>query len=435
VNRERSLVAVLTAIQFTNVLDFVIMMPLGPQLMRVFGIGPSEFALLVSSYTFSAAASGFASAFLMDRFDRKRAVLGVYGGFAVATLACGFAPGYLALAAARVLAGVFGGVLGALVFTVIGDAVPYERRGRATGAVMSAFSIASVLGVPAGMALANAFDWHAPFRLLALVAALVWGGALAALPSMRGHLERAAAAPLPPGGDRRRAGPLGTLRRVFASSSHRRAFAFISVLMVAGFSVLPLLSPYMVQNVGLTERELPYIYLAGGIFTVVTSNLIGRLSDRLGKLRVFTAAALLSVVPILLVTNLPRLPLAPALAATTLFMVLVSARVVPAMAMITASAEPAQRGSFLSVNSAVQQFAAGAASFGAGLIVVEGAGGELRHYGVVGALAAAATVASVFVARRLRPTETDRPSAESAPAATPGALSAPGATAAPELVP
>jgi len=435
VNRERSLVAVLTAVQFTNVLDFVIMMPLGPQLMRVFGIGPSEFALLVSSYTFSAAASGFASAFLMDRFDRKRALLGVYGGFAVATLACGLAPGYLALAAARVLAGVFGGVLGALVFTVIGDAVPYERRGRATGAVMSAFSIASVLGVPAGMALANAFDWHAPFLLLALVAVLVWGGALVALPSMRGHLERAAAAPLPPGGDRRRSGPLGTLRRVFASSSHRRAFAFISVLMVAGFSVLPLLSPYMVQNVGLTERELPYIYLAGGIFTVVTSNLIGRLADRLGKLRVFTAAALLSVVPILLVTNLPRLPLAPALAATTLFMVLVSARVVPAMAMITASAEPAQRGSFLSVNSAVQQLAAGAASFGAGLNVVEGAGGELRHYGVVGALAAVATVASVFVARRLRPTETGRPSTASAPAAAPGALSAPGATAAPELVP
>ena len=432
--RERSLVAVLTAVQFTNVLDFVLMMPLGPQLMRSFGIGPRGFALLVSSYTFSAAASGFASAFLMDRFDRKRALLGVYAGFTFATLACGLAPGYLTLVAARVLAGLFGGVLGALVFAVIADAVPYARRGQATGAVMSAFSLASVLGIPAGMALANAFDWHAPFVALAGVGALVWGAALVMLPPLRAHLERAAASQ-PGTGDRRARGLLATLRRVFAAPGHRRAFAFISVLMLAGFTVVPFLSPYMVQNVGLTERELPYIYLAGGVCTVVTSNLIGRLADRRGKLGVFTAAALLSIVPILLVTNLPRLPLALALAATTLFMVLVSARLVPAMAMITASAEPGERGSFLSVNSAVQQLAAGAASFLAGLIITEGPGGELRHYDVVGALAVAATLASLVVARRLRPLEEERPSAGLAPSGPAAGSVVPGATLAAEVVP
>ena len=439
-HRERSLVAVLTAVQFTNVLDFVLMMPLGPQLMRSFDVGPRGFAVLVSSYTFSAAASGFASAFLMDRFDRKRALLAVYGGFILATLACGLASGYLALALARVLAGLFGGVLGALVFAVIADAVPYARRGRATGAVMSAFSIASVLGIPAGMALANAFDWHAPFIALAAAGALVWGAALAMLPPLRVHLDRSAAGH-PPGGDRRARGPLSTLRRVFAAPSHRRAFAFISVLMLAGFTVVPFLSPYMVHNVGLTERQLPYIYLAGGVCTVVTSNLIGRLADRRGKLRVFTLAALLSIAPILVVTNLPRVSLPLALTATTLFMVLVSARIVPAMAMITASAEPGERGSFLSVNSAVQQLAAGVSSFAAGLIITEGAGGELRHYGVVGGIAALATVASLGVARWLRPTEEERPTAEerpteeTAPAGPIGGSAAPGATLAPETAP
>ena len=433
-NRERSLVAVLTAVQFTNVLDFVLMMPLGPQLMRSFAIGPSGFALLVSSYTFSAAASGFASAFLMDRFDRKRALLAVYGGFTLATLACGLAPGYLALAAARVLAGLFGGVLGALVFAVIADAVPYARRGQATGAVMSAFSLASVLGIPAGMALANAFDWHAPFVALAAVGALIWGAALAMLPPLRAHLELSAAA-RPAGGERRARGLFATLRRVLAAPSHRRAFGFISVLMLAGFTVVPFLSPYMVQNVGLTERQLPYIYLAGGIFTVVTSNLIGRLADRRGKLGVFSVAALLSIVPILIVTNLPRVSLPLALTATTLFMVLVSARLVPAMAMITASAEPGERGSFLSVNSAVQQLAAGVSSFLAGLIITEGAGGALRHYNVVGAIAAAATLASLGMARRLRPLEGERSSGALAPAGLPAGSAAPGATLAPEVVP
>ena len=428
---ERSLVAVLTAVQFTNVLDFVLMMPLGPQLMRSFGVGPRGFALLVSSYTFSAAASGLASAFLMDRFDRKRALLAVYGGFTLATLACGLAPGYLALGAARVVAGLFGGVLGALVFAIIADAVPYERRGRATGAVMSAFSIASVLGVPAGMALANAFDWHAPFVALAGAGALVWGAALLMLPRLRAHLPAAGEAANAGAGR----GPLGTIRRVLAERAHRRAFAFVSVLMLAGFSVVPFLSPYMVANVGLTERQLPYIYLVGGIFTVVSSNLVGRLADRHGKQRVFAATALLSTVPILLVTNLPRLPLPVALAATTLFMVLVSARLVPAMAMITASAAPAIRGSFLGVQSAVQQLAAGAASFGAGLIIAEGARGELRYYGVVGALAAALTLVSIFVARRLLPVEGETPAERLAPAAPPAASAAPGATLAPEVAP
>lgn len=430
-SRERSLIAVLTAVQFTNVLDFVIMMPLGPQLMRSFAVGPREFSLVVSSYTFSAAASGFASAFLMDRFDRKRAMLAVYGGFVLATLACGLAPGYLALAGARVLAGLFGGVLGALVFAVVADAVPYARRGAATGAVMSAFSVASVLGVPAGMALANVYDWHAPFFALAAVSALIWGAALAFLPPLRTHLAGGAG---PHAVRAPRHGPVATLRRVFAVSAHRRAFALIAVLMLAGFSVVPFLSPYMVRNVGLTERQLPYMYLAGGLATAVSSNLVGRLADRFGKPRVFTIAALASAPALVLLTVLPRVSLAVALLVTTLFMVLVNARLVPAFAMITASAAPAERGQFLSVNSAVQQLAAGAAAFLAGFVVTEGAGGVLRHYGLVGAGAAVATLASVLVARRLHPSPESAEAIAAAGAApvSPGAVAAPGGTVVPD---
>jgi predicted MFS family arabinose efflux permease len=313
--------------------------------------------------------------------------------------------------------------------------VPYERRGAATGAVMSSFSIASVLGIPAGMALANARDWHAPFFALALVSALVWGGALAVLPPLRGHLARSAAA-LGGHADRRRQGPVATLRRVFAASAHRRAFALIAALMLAGFSVVPFLSPYMVRNVGLTEAQLPYIYLAGGLATAVSSTVVGRLADRFGKPRVFTAAALASAPALVLLTTLPPVPVPVALLVTTLFMVLVNARLVPAFAMITASAEPGERGRFLSVNSAVQQMASGAAAYLGGLVVAEGPGGALRHYDVVGLAAAAATLLCVPLARRLRPAAGeaepgDRVRAEGAAPGTPAAESAPGGATVP----
>jgi predicted MFS family arabinose efflux permease len=390
-DRERPLLAVLAGIQFTHIVDFMIMMPLGPQFMQLFGIGPAQFSLLVSSYTLSAGVVGLVSALFIDRYDRRHALLVLYAGFIAATLACGFAPGYAWLLLARAAAGAFGGLLGASTFAIVGDVIPESRRGAAMGTVMSAFSLAAVGGVPIGLVLANAYGWRAPFLFLSAVSLAILFFAARHVPRLRHHVRHAQGR-----------SAIAQLAEVIGRRNHLRAFALVAMLTLGAFSVIPFISPYMVANVGLTLAELPLIYLVGGLMTLFTARLIGRLADRHGKRRVFVVTALLSLVPILLVTHLPAVPLGAAITVTTLFMVLVSGRFVPAMAMITASVEPRLRGSFMSVHASVQQFGSALATMGAGLIIGSDADGALTHYGVVGLCATVATLAAVPIARTLR---------------------------------
>ena len=186
---EKLLLALLATVQFTNILDFVIMMPLGPQLMPALSIGPRQFGLVISAYTFSAGTTGLAAAFFLDRFNRKTALLALYLGFGLGTVACALAPTYHWLLAARVFTGAFGGVLGSLVLAIVGDAVPESRRGQAIGIVMGAFSVASVLGIPFGLFLASRFSWHLPFLVLGGLSLIVWGVTYVVMPSMNGHVS------------------------------------------------------------------------------------------------------------------------------------------------------------------------------------------------------------------------------------------------------
>ncbi|MFD3001695.1 MFS transporter [Pontibacter toksunensis] len=390
--REGLLIFLLAAIQFTHMIDFVIMMPLGPQLMRVFGISPKEFGLLVSSYTFSAAVAGFLSALVIDRFDRKHALLGLYLGFTIGTLACAMAPTYELLLVARILSGAFGGVLGALLLAIIGDAIPEKRRGAATGKVMAAFSVASIAGIPIGLYLASQTSWHAPFYLVAALSFIVLLVGFFFLPTMRGHLSNATSE-----------SPFLVIRNILRIRNLQWAMALTVALTMAGFFVVPFISPYMVANVGFEEAELSYIYLFGGLATVFTSQWAGRLADKHGKKRVFAIAALLSILPILAITNLPPVPHYIALIITTFFFIFFGARFVPAMALITSTVEPKLRGSFMSINSSVQQLSAGLGSFAAGFIVKESATGALLHYSWVGFIACAITIVSVWVVRHLKP--------------------------------
>jgi predicted MFS family arabinose efflux permease len=390
-HRERSLLAVLAGIQFTHIVDFMIMMPLGPQFMALFGIGPTRFSLLVSSYTLSAAIVGLVAALFIDRFDRRHALLALYLGFIAATLACGLAPGYTWLLAARAAAGAFGGLLGASVFAIVGDVIPESRRGAAMGTVMSAFSLAAVAGVPIGLVLANAFGWRTPFLFLSAVSLAILALAPRYLPRLRHHVRQA-----------QQRSALAQLAEVVGHRNHLRAFGLVAALTLSAFAVIPFISPYMVSNVGLTLGDLPLIYLAGGLMTLFTARFIGHLADRHGKRRVFVATALLSLIPILLVTHIAVVPLGAAIAVTTLFMVLVSGRFVAAMALITASVEPRLRGSFMSVHASVQQFGSSVAALGAGFVIGRGADGTLINYGTVGWAAAVATLAAVLIARTLR---------------------------------
>jgi predicted MFS family arabinose efflux permease len=390
--QEKLILWTLAAINFIHMVDFMILMPLGPQLMRVFDISPREFGLLVSSYTFSAGISSFFGAFFLDRFDRKTILLWVYVGFSIATLGCAISPSYPILLFARVISGLFGGLTSALILAIIGDVIPDSRRGRAMGLVMAAFSLASVLGVPMGLFLASLSDWHTPFYILTGLSIISLGMIVKFIPNITEHLGKEIIRP----------SPIEVVKRVTGNSNQMRAIALSVMMMFGQFMIIPFLSPYNVANVGFTEMQLTYIYMAGGAFTIFTSPWVGRLSDKYGKLKVFTIFMALNVIPIGVITHLGITPVPLVLVITTMFFVTSNGRYVPAAAIITGTARPENRGSFLSFNSAIQQMSAGLASLIAGIIIGETATGQLTNFNLVGYLAIFFSLLCIPLARRVK---------------------------------
>lgn len=393
---ERAVVILLAATQFTHILDFVLMMPLGPILMREFAISVSSFGLMVSSYTFSSAIVGLIGALWIDRFDRRGALLFSYAGFTMGTLACYFAWNFESLTAARIFAGAFGGLITTLTFTIIGDTVPEVRRGWATGVVMAAFSVASVIGVPIGIALAESSTWNLPFLALAVVSSVVFYLLKTIIPPLKSHIKvETQKVPI-------RSRVLA-LWKVAQDRIHLTAFALTTLLMFAAWTLIPFISPFLVFNLGVKESELPLTYFCGGLLTFFTSRWIGRLADKHGKYRVFWIMAILSFAPILTLTNLTAAPLWAVLIVTTLFMSLVSGRFVPAMSLITSAADPKQRGSFMSLNNSLRHLASGSASLVGGYIIAKNpATGALDGYHISGFIAVAATVVCIFLAKKIR---------------------------------
>ncbi len=395
--REWLLLLVLSAIQFSQMVDFMVLMPLGTQLMREFDITPTQLGFFVSIHTLAAGLSGFLSAFVIDRFDRRTAVLALYACFAATMAACALAPGYATLLAARAISGAFGGVVAANIFTIVADVVPEGRRGRAFGVLMSAFSLASILGVPIALVLALHFTWRAPYVFLAALCSSVLLAAWFVIPPVRAHLTL--------GGERN---ALAQWRAVFGEANHLRIFAFSALLVFSGFLVFPFIAPYLVANVGVSEADLPLVYLVAGSAALLAARFVGGWSDSIGRRPVFAGCAVATAVAVLAMTSLPRAPLAVAVLVSMLVFAASSARMVPAMALVTSGAEPRLRGSVMSFNAAIQQLGAGAASFVASLIVGRSAEGELTGYWMIGMLSAAGTLACIALARRVRPVEAPR---------------------------
>ena len=393
--RERWLLLTLASIQFTSVLDFMIMMPLGPQLTELFGISASEFGFLVSAYTFSAGLSGLLAATYIDRFGRKRMMLTLYPLFGVAALACSFAPTYAWLMLARVASGFFGGVLMALSQTIVAEVIPFERRGRAMGVVMTSFSVATVAGVPLSLFLASHFNWHAPFLAIALMVSVCALGAAKTLPSLKGHL---AAHPI---GD---SAPsmLANLRLVLVDPNHLRAYAMSSSMVFAGFVVIPYITLYLQGNAGFKPEQIPYVYLTGGICTLISARFIGHWSDRAGKAYAFRRLALLMPLPLLAMTLSADLPMVGVLLVSSILFVVMSGRMIPGMALIGASADPRRRGSFMTLNSAVQSLAMGLAALVGGQILGRDGNGHLTHYWMAALLGGGASLLSFVLASKLR---------------------------------
>jgi predicted MFS family arabinose efflux permease len=389
--KERWYIVILSAIQIAHILDFVIMMPLGPRFMKVFGINPTEFSSLVSAYTFSAGIVGFFGALYADHFDRKKFLLFNFTGFIVGTFMCAIAPNFASLLIARIVAGAFGGILNACVLSMVADLIPFERRGAAMGVVMSSFSIASVLGVPLGLYVAQAFDWHAAFYLIVFIGIIFWILSFIILPNVKVRTQQLSVKE-----------NLKNFQGILGQKDYLQSFMLTSVLGFGIFMIVPFISPYMVGNVGLTEANLPLIYLVGGTCTIISARLIGRACDRVGSFKVFRFVAIASVVPIFILTNLPQVHLALALTATSFFMMTGSGRFIPAMTIVSAVVKPQERGTFMSLENAARQLSSGMASQIAGLIIGSGMAGALTNYNVVGYVGIITSLVAIVIAYRIK---------------------------------
>ncbi len=389
--RERWLLLTLAGIQFTHILDFMIMMPLGPQFTALFGISNAQFGLLVSAYTLSAGLSGLMAATYIDRFSRKQLLLTMYTLFGLATLACGMAPDYFWLMAARIAAGLFGGVLSALAHTIVADVIPFERRGRAMSVVMTSFSVSTVAGVPLGLFLAAHFNWHAPFFGIAMLVGLLAWGAWQTLPRLDAHLHHP-----------ERVNVWRGIGQVLAEPNHLKAFGVSGLMMFASFTVIPYITIYLQSNAGMQTDEVPWIYLCGGLTTLLTARYFGRLTDRVGKVKVFQRLAWAVAFPLMATTLSQGLPLWGLLLISTSLFAMMSGRMIPGMAMISSSVEPRLRGTFMTLNSAVQSASMGVAALVGGLIIGRDAQGHLTLYWVAGLLGVLASGLSAWLAGRLR---------------------------------
>ncbi|MBF0422427.1 MAG: MFS transporter [Magnetococcales bacterium] len=388
--REKYFIVTLAGIQFCHLLDFMIMMPLGPILMEALGINSHEFGLLVASYSFSAAVSGILAATFVDRFDRKQLMLTIFFMFGIATLACGLAPGYFTLLIVRGLTGAFGGIIGALVQTMIGDVIPYSRRAKASGTISTAFAVSTVAGVPLSLWLATYFQWRAPFIFIVLLDLLLILFGLRTLPKLRQHLT-----------ERRHAHPFSAMFEVLRNANHLRALLYSSLIIFSGFTIIPYITIYAVNNIGISQHDIPIVYLFGGTATLFSARLIGHWADQYGKVKIYRWLALAAIFPLLLVTHIGVVSLPVWLICTTSFFVLISGRMIPAITIITSAAEPRLRGTFMSLNSTVQSLSMGMATMFAGAVMTQNTQGEIIGYHEVGYIAVSSNILAILFVTRI----------------------------------
>lgn len=384
IKQERQLILLLAAINFTHIMDFMVIMPLGPQLMELFNISAVQFGVLVSSYTAAAAISSLSVAFVLDRFDRRTMLIWGYGLFLIATLACALATSFEMLLIARIAAGTFGGLLGVIVQTIIGDVVPFERRGDAMGKLMAAFSVATVAGVPTGLIAATYFGWHAPFWMLVIIGALVFAYAWINVPRLNTHISTDKQA------------VFATFARILSKPVYGLAYCFTAAMMFTGFVVIPFITIYVQGNLQVPAEQVPWIYFVGGVATLISSPIIGKVADKIGKSRTYITLALLSTIPLVVLTHLPMLPLWMVLVVTSVFFVMVSGRMIPAMAVITQVPSSAERGAFMSLNNSVQSAAMALGSVVGGWLA-NGGDGNLVSFGLNGWVAAVSSVVSIML--------------------------------------
>lgn len=387
---QKFVVAILAFLQFSIILDFMIIAPLGAIVMPALQIGPQEFSTVVSAYAFSAGLSSLLAAGFADRFDRKNLLLFFYTGFILGTGLCAVASDFHLLLLARIVTGVFGGVIGSVVLAISTDLFPLEMRGRVMGFVQTAFAASQILGLPVGLYLANRWNWHAPFIMIVAVGSVVGIVILMCLKPVNMHLAL-----------KQEHSPLAHLLHTVAEPRYLLAFATVTLLATGGFMIMPFSSAYTVNNLGISLEQLPMVYLVTGLCTIFAGPLIGRASDRLGKFPVFLFGTLTSIVMVITYTNLGPIPFAAVIVVNVVMFVGIFSRMISAQALMSAIPKVTQRGAFNAVSSSLQQVSGGVASVIAGLIVAQGADGRITHFNVLGYVVAGVSLVTLTFMYRI----------------------------------
>lgn len=370
---QKFLVGILAFLQFALILDFMLMAPLGAVIMPALAIGTRQFGLVVSAYAFSAAISGLLTAGFADRFDRKKLLLFFYSGFVIGTLWCGLAQSFETLLMARIVTGLFGGVIGSVILAIAADLFAPEMRGRVMGVIQTAFAASQVLGLPVALFLTNRWNWHVPF--IAMAGLGVVGGLVVIwqMKPVADHLK------MP-----QEHSAFMHLVHTVTEPRHLLAFATTALLTTGGFMLMPFSSAFAVNNLGIALHSLPIIYLITGICTVFFGPMIGKAADAFGKRRVFAFGTILSIIMVLIYTHLGPTPVYGLVIVNAILFVGIFSRLIPFQALASTIPAPASRGAFNAISASIQQFSGGIASVIAGHIVSLGTDGKLQHFTVVG---------------------------------------------------
>jgi predicted MFS family arabinose efflux permease len=367
-------IILLTLTQFSVVLDFMVMSPLGDMLMKSMSLTTSQFGFAVSAYAFSAGASGLLTAGFADRFDRKKLLLFFYIGFIAGTLFCGLATTYPMLIAARILTGLFGGVMGSISLAIVADLFPLQQRGRAMGFMQMGFGASQVLGIPISLYIANHWGWQSPFLMIVGLATLIWLAVLFKLQAVTKHLEV-----------KSEKTAFKHLWHTIKLRNYRVGFLSTALLSLGGFMMMPWGSAFAINNLKVTYGQLPILFMVGGLVSLIIMPLVGKLSDKIDKFKIFTGAALWMMVVVVVYTNLVSVPFYILIIMNILMMIGIMSRMVPAMALVSALPQMQDRGAFMSINSSLQQIAGGIAAAIGGIIVVQRTKtSPLQHYDTLG---------------------------------------------------
>jgi predicted MFS family arabinose efflux permease len=388
---QRWVIFILAVTQFTVILDFMIMSPLGDFMMKSLSMKPAAFGIAVSAYAFSAGLSGLLTAGFADRYDRKKLLIFFYTGFIIGTIFCGLSHNYIQLVAARIFTGLFGGVIGSISLAIISDLFTLQQRGRVMGFVQMGFGASQVLGVPIGLYVANLWNWEAAFLLVAGIAVFTAILLVFKLPSVRAHLAL-----------QQDKSAFKHLWHTLKKRDYRIGFSAMAMLSIGGFMMFPFGSAFAVNNIGVSAEQLPQLFFISGISSLVIMPVIGKLSDRISKFKIFTVACVRMMVMVLVYTNLSITAFWIVVILNILMMMGIMSRMIPATALVSGVPDMEDRGAFMSVNASMQQIAGGVAAVVAGLIVVqEHKSAPLEHYNIVGYLVVAITLLSIYVMNRV----------------------------------